>query len=80
MGTFSFGKANEILKLTNIIFSLEAMVFGGLLIMSVYHFGLYIIRTQDREHSILWYVLFEFALRTIFSRTKNFIYTFLPPI
>lgn len=75
-GHFSFGKANEILKLTNIIFSLEAMVFGGLLIMSVYHFGLYIIRTQDRSTLFFGMFCLSFALRTILVGQKILIYTF----
>ncbi|MBK7056193.1 MAG: 7TM-DISM domain-containing protein [Leptospiraceae bacterium] len=75
-GDFSFGNANEIYRITNIIFSLETMVFGGLFIMSVYHFGLFLIRTQDK--STLFFGLFclDFAIRTLIVGQKILIYTF----
>lgn len=75
-GDFSFGKANEIYRITNIIFSLETMVFGGLFIMSVYHFGLFLIRTQDK--STLFFGLFclDFGIRTLIVGQKILIYTF----
>ena len=75
-GDFSFGKAYEIYRITNIIFSLETMVFGGLFIMSVYHFGLFLIRTQDK--STLFFGLFclDFAIRTLIVGQKILIYTF----
>lgn len=64
-GHFTLGKSKDLDRRKSIVLSLEMMVFGGLFIMSIYHFGLFTIRRQDR--STLFFGLFclDYAIRTL---------------
>jgi signal transduction histidine kinase len=75
-GNFVFGTAKDIFKQKITTLSLEMMVFGGLFIMGIYHFGLFYTRTKDK--STLFFGLFciNFAIRSIVTEERILMTTF----
>lgn len=75
-GHLILGNVRDIDRQKSITLALEMTVVGGLFIMSMYHFGLFFIRRQDR--STLYFGLFclDFALRTLLVEQRILIYTF----
>lgn len=67
---FFLGTDQDINEQKFITLSSEMMVFGGLFIMAVYHFGLFFIRKKDR--STLFFGLFclVYAVRTLITEQR----------
>ncbi len=65
-GTILIGKPNEITKKSNNINYLNIFLIGVLLIISMYHLGLYIQRKQDKASAYFSVFCFSVAIVTMF--------------
>lgn len=74
-----FGKEEQIQQTKNSNLAFDLFTFGAIIIMSIYHFGLFILRRNEK--STLYFGLFTLflAIRTLF-RGEMFITTLVPGI
>jgi len=75
-GSFVLGTVENIYKQKFVTISLEMMVFGGLFIMSIYHFGLFYTRTRDKSTFFFGFFCLNFAIRTIVTEERILMSTF----
>jgi hypothetical protein len=70
------GKREEVLKAKNISISLEMMLLGAFLIMSIYHFAHYVFRRKNRFTLYFGLLCFTIGLRVILTGEFLFVYFF----
>lgn len=65
--SLAMGPQAEVIKLDRRQLGIDLFLFGSLFIMGIYHFGLYILRREDR--SLLYFALFSLliAIRTLIT-------------
>lgn len=64
-GIFLLGKMEKLYKQKNIDLTFDMIVLGSLLIISVYHLGLFLIREKDKSPLYFGIFCFNFAIRVL---------------
>ncbi len=75
----SLGNYKQIKTLKHQKLALDIFIFGSLIIMAIYHIGLFILRTDNKSYIVFAIVCFSAGIRIILTG-ETFIYNILPNI